>query len=118
MINEEYYQRNKEPIVEALINNSKELVYEYKYKDWLDFIKRTKDDIQTLKIISMAVKMCYLEKNNSLTEEEAKQFKELAPIEKQNFQVIINSYFDEDIAYSTLEKLERLGKNTHKKTSI
>jgi len=104
---EKYYALNKNKIVETILINSKDLVYEYKYNDWKEFVNYKKDNPSILKVISFAIKIAYLEKNSAITDEERNQYKSLSLADKTNLRIILNSYFDEDLAYSIICNIEK-----------
>ena len=104
---ENYYSINKEAIVNKIIENSKELVYEYKFTEWQEFIKYKKDDPKILKIINLAIQFGYAKIHTGLSDSNITSYINLNPTDKINLNIIINSYFDEDIAYELIEELER-----------
>ena len=104
---EKYYSINKETITDKIIENSRGLVYEYKFKEWLEFIKYKKDDPKVLKIISLAIQFGYAKEHTGLSESNIKSYISLTPTDRINLSIVINSYFDEDIDYELIEELER-----------
>lgn len=105
---EKYYSNNKDEIVNAIINNSKGLVYDYKFEAWIDLIKHKKDDPNILKLLSFAVRITYSNQNSGITDEERTIYKKLSSSEKNNLRIILNTFFDEDVAYLTLANIEIL----------
>ena len=103
---EKYYSINKDNIKDAILSNSKGLVYDYKFNEWQEFIKYKKDDPKVLKILSFTVRLAYLEKQKAITKEDIEKYKKLSQSERKNISILLNTFFDEDIAYSILSDIE------------